>query len=308
MSVAEAGGTDVVVETDGLTKVYGSRRALDGVGLRVERGTVYGLVGPNGAGKTTLLGILAGLRRATAGVVTLSVPRDRVAVLADTPKFEPWLTAREVVDLARTLVAPAKSAQDVAGALTEAGLGAVMDRRIGGFSRGMLQRLGLAAAVVGDPELLILDEPSSALDPEGRHDVLQLVARLGQRVTVLFSSHILDDVQRVCDRVGVLREGKLLFQGSMDELLTQRLSPAYVVAVRPPVGDVVNFLWREPWVTAVQGGEDGELRIQVTSMEEAETQLPAALARAGARVISIQPAVHDLEAAFLDLVSGEVAP
>src|SRR5207249_3716985 len=136
-------------------------------------------------------------------------------------------------------------------ALAEAGVAAAADRQVGGFSRGMLQRLGLAATIVGQPELLLLDEPSSALDPQGRPDVLELVAKLGRRATVIFSSHILDDVQRVSDRVGVLREGRLLFQGQLDELLTRRLTPAYMVALRPPVEPVAEALRREPWVTGV---------------------------------------------------------
>lgn len=231
------------------------------------------------------------------------MPRPKVSVLPDTPQFEPWLTAREVVDLARDLVAPELPESTVDEALAEAGLADSAGRAVRGFSRGMLQRLGLAATIVGRPNLLILDEPSAALDPAGRHDVLNLVAHLARRTTVLFSSHILDDVQRVCDTVGVLRQGALLFQGRMDELLTRRLAPSYVVTLRLPVAEAVNALWREPWVTNVLDAGSGELRVQVRSMEEAERRLPATLAGADARVVAIEPAVHDLESAFLDLVS-----
>jgi ABC-2 type transport system ATP-binding protein len=300
-----------VIRTSALTKRYGSTTALDHVDLDVPAGSVYGLVGPNGAGKTTLLGILSGLRRPTSGRVEVSVPRRKVSVLPDTPQFEPWLTAREVVDLARVLVAPELPVSTVDDALAEAGLADAARRAVRGFSRGMLQRLGLAATIVGRPDLLILDEPSAALDPAGRHDVLNLVAQLGRRTTVLFSSHILDDVQRVCDTVGVLRQGSLLFQGPMDELLIRRLAPSYVVTLRLPVAEAVNALWREPWVMNVLDGGSGELRVQVRSMEEAERRLPATLAGADARVVAIEPAVHDLESAFLDLVSpaeGSVIP
>jgi ABC-2 type transport system ATP-binding protein len=293
---------DAVVRTGGLTKTYGPRIALAGIDLVVAKGTVYGLVGPNGAGKTTLLGILSGLRRPTAGTVDIRVPRSKVAVLADTPAFEPWLTAREVVDLARTLVAPETPGHRVDDVLAEAGLAPVTDVRVGGFSRGMLQRLGLAATVVGDPELLLLDEPSSALDPEGRRDVLDLVARLGRRASVLFSSHILDDVQRVCRDVGVLHEGRLLFQGPLDDLLTRRLSPTYMVRLRPPVEPALALLRAESWVREITDRGAGDLRVLVTSMEEAEHRLPAALARAGVRVIGFEPLTHDLESAFLELV------
>ena len=220
------------VRTAGLRKVYGSTVALDDVSLEVAEGSVYGLVGPNGAGKSTLLGILAGLRRATSGAVEITTPRRRIAAMADTPRFDPWLTAREVVDLARTLTSPEAPRTAVDDALVETGLSAVAARRVGGFSRGMLQRLGIAAAIVSGPDLLMLDEPCSALDPLGRHEVLELVARLGRRSTVLFSSHILADVQRVCDTVGVLREGRLVYQGPLDLLIGRRVKPVYLVRLR----------------------------------------------------------------------------
>jgi ABC-2 type transport system ATP-binding protein len=293
-----------IVQTQGLRKEYGTTVALDAVDLHVPRGSVYGLVGPNGAGKTTLLGILSGLRHATAGTVTLAVDRGRMAVLPDTPEFEPWMRAREVVDLARTLVAPEVPTQRVDQALAEMGLSAAAHLSVGGFSRGMLQRLGLAATVVSEPDLLILDEPTSALDPAGRREVLDLVARLGARSTVLLSSHILGDVQRVCDTVGILREGHLLYQGTMDGLLSGRLTPAYLVRVRPPVEPVRAALGSEPWVTDVQEEpQDGRLRVRVRSLEEAEAHLPAVLAGVGARVISLEPEQVDLEAAFLELTS-----
>ena len=293
----------LLIRTEGLRKTYGPTVALDDVGLRVEAGSVYGLVGPNGAGKSTLLGILGGLRRPTAGSVTVDAPRERVAVMPDTPRFEPWLTAREIVDLARELVAPTLPPSRADDALAEAGLADVAGRRVGGFSRGMLQRLGIAAMIVGEPDLLMLDEPSAALDPIGRHEVLELVSRLGRHRTVLFSSHILADVQRVCDMVGVLREGRLLYQGALDELLTGRVAPAYLVRVREPVGPVLAALRAETWVKGVEDEGHGELRISVTSVGDAESLLVGVLARTGARVVSLEPAAADLESVFLELTA-----
>jgi ABC-2 type transport system ATP-binding protein len=290
----------VIVETRDLTKAYGSHLALDHVDLRVPRGGVYGLVGPNGSGKTTLLALLAGLRRPTSGVIDLAVGRAGVAVLPDTPQFEPWLTAREVVDLARHLAAPGIPRARVDELLAQAGLADAADRRVGGFSRGMLQRLGLAATVVGEPELLLLDEPCAALDPAGRREVLDLVKRLGARATVLFSSHILADVQLVSDTVGVLRQGRLLYQGPLSELLVGHAVPAYLVRLRGETAPVATALRAEPWVTAVE--EDGtELRVRVRSLAEAERGLAGALARAGAAVVSLGPEAADLEDVFLEL-------
>jgi ABC-2 type transport system ATP-binding protein len=290
--------------TSGLRKAYGSTLALDDVDLRVERGSVYGLVGPNGAGKSTLIGIVAGLRRSTAGSVTLGVQRRRVAVMPDTPRFDPWLSAREVVDLSRTMAGGGEPPSACDGALAATGLADVAARGVGGFSRGMLQRLGLAATIVTGPELLVLDEPASALDPLGRYEVLELVGRLAERSTVLFSSHILADVQRVCDTVGVLREGRLLYQGPLEALLTERVQPALLVRVRPPLEPVAESLRRAAWARAVTDAGYGRLRVEVTSVADAEAGVASVLASAGARVISIEPETADLESVFLELTSG----
>jgi ABC-2 type transport system ATP-binding protein len=292
-----------VLETVSLRKVYGDTVALDGVDLRVEAGSVYGLVGPNGAGKSTLIGLVAGLRHASDGEVRLGLDRRRLAVMPDTPRFDPWLTAREVVDLARGLAAPDVSVGAVDDALGETGLADVAHRRVGGFSRGMLQRLGLAATIVTRPDLLVLDEPASALDPLGRFEVLELVSRLAANSTILFSSHILADVQRVCDTVGILREGRLLYQGPLQTLLTERVQPAYLVRVRPPLEPVAEALRAAQWASAVSDAGHGQLRVEVTSVADAERGIVEVLAREGARVISVDPEAPDLEAVFLELTS-----
>ncbi|MCK2218964.1 ABC transporter ATP-binding protein [Actinomadura sp. ATCC 31491] len=291
------------VATHGLDKRYGPHVALAGVELAVPEGAVYGLVGPNGAGKTTLLAVLAGLRRPSAGRVDLAVPRGRVALLPDTPQFEPWLTGREVVALARRLTAPGEPAGREDEVLADAELTAAADRRVGGYSRGMLQRLGLAATVVGRPGLLLLDEPASALDPAGRREVLDLIANLRGKATVVLSSHILADVQEVCDTVGILREGRLLFQGPLAELLVGRAVPAYLVRLRPPAAPAAAALRGLGWVRGVEALDGQRLRVTVRSLEEAERRLPGALADCGARVVSLAPQAADLEDVFLELTS-----
>ena len=293
-----------VITTSGLTKRYGATTALEGVDLRLDRGSVYGLVGPNGAGKSTLIGLIAGTRLPTAGSVRFEVDRRRVAVMPDTPWFEPWLTAFEVVDLARSMSLASVPPSACDEALAATGLGDVARRRVGGFSRGMQQRLGLAAAIVGDPEVLVLDEPASALDPLGRFEVLELVGRLAERSTVLFSSHILADVQRVCDTVGVLREGRMLFQGPLESLLTERVQPAYVVRVRPPLEPVAEALRSAPWALEVTDVGYGRLRVAVASVADAERGIAKVLADAGARVVGVEPETADLEQVFLELTSG----
>ena len=235
------GRDTLIVTTSGLTKDYGGN-GLFSVDLAVPRGSVYGLVGLNGAGKTTLLSILSATRRATAGSVSVAVDRRRVAVCPDVPDFDGWLTAREVVDLAcgAGCARPGRGRGDRSA--RTAGLTDAADRRVGGFSRGMVQRLGLACALVSDPELLILDEPTSALDPVGRADILDLVAGLRGQRTVIFSSHILADVQRVADSVGILRDGRLVYQGTARDLIDTYLSPRWLIRL---AGDAEPS--RPPW-------------------------------------------------------------
>ncbi|MEV0900642.1 ABC transporter ATP-binding protein [Actinoplanes sp. NPDC049802] len=296
----------MIAETSALVKRYGSHAALDGVDLRVPAGSIYGLVGPNGAGKTTLLGILCGLRRPSSGTVRLGAGPGRVATLPDTPQFDPWLTGREVMALAARLARPPSEATTraarIESVLAETGLAEAADRRVGGYSRGMLQRLGLAATVVGEPELLLLDEPASALDPAGRREVLDLIARLRGRATVIFSSHILADVQEVCDRIGILRDGRLLFQGTLEELLVGRATPAYRVRLRSGAEPAATLLRRQQWVTSVRA-DDGGLLVGVRTLDEAQTHLAGVLAEAGAQVISLGPQEAQLEDVFLELTS-----
>jgi ABC-2 type transport system ATP-binding protein len=310
----------MMVTTTCLTRDYGGTGLFD-VDLAVPRGSVYGLVGLNGAGKTTLLSILSGTRYADGGSVGLAVGRQRIAVCPDVPEFDGWLTAVEVVDLARSLVVPTASrasygdpradgnphadidAQEIAAALEAVGLADVAGRRVAGFSRGMMQRLGLACALAGDPEVLILDEPTAALDPAGRAELLDLVAAMRGTRTVIFSSHILADVQRVADQVGVLRDGRLLYQGSTQALLDASLSPRWLVRIAGEAGPVAAALAAADWVTSAESAGPGLIRVNALSLEAGERGIPAVIAACGARQVSCEPAAADLESAFLTLTS-----
>jgi ABC-2 type transport system ATP-binding protein len=296
----------ILMRTHGLSRDYGGGAGLFDVDLAVPQGAVYGLVGPNGAGKTTLLSILSGTRHATRGSVELDMPRGAVAVCPDVPEFEPWLTAFEVVDLARRYVAPHLGSDSVLGVLHIAGLSDQVDRRVGGFSRGMTQRLGLAVALVGDPALLMLDEPTSALDPAGRAEMLDLVAAMRGRRTVIFSSHILADVQRVADHVGVLRAGRLLYQGSTRSLVDDHLDPRWVIRLRSPVSDVVRMLQAQSWVRRAEPIDDESLRVDADTLDHGEAEIAGVLASCNARLVSCEPVAADLEAAFLALTAQEV--
>ncbi len=220
-------GTGPALWCDGVRKRYGRRTALDGVGLEVARGQVLGLLGPNGAGKTSLIKILLGLVRADAGEVMLlgrpapgRASRVGVGYLPELFRFHPWLSADEVISLHARLARVDWPAPRRAASLTQVGLGERARDRVGGFSKGMQQRLGLAVALVGDPQLVILDEPTSALDPLGRADIRVIVEGLRDRGCAgVLNSHLIGEVERVCDRVVVLDHGRVAAAGTLDELL-----------------------------------------------------------------------------------------
>jgi ABC-2 type transport system ATP-binding protein len=288
------------VSKTGLTRDYGGTGLFD-VSLHSPRGSIYGLVGPNGAGKTTLLSILSGTRRPVHGTFSLGVTRRRVAVCPDVPEFDGWLTAWEVVDLARSLVAPDSGRERIGSVLRTAGLADSADRRVGGFSRGMIQRLGLASALVGDPELLILDEPTSALDPAGRAEMLGLVAAMRGSRTVIFSSHILADVQRIADQVGILRDGRLLYQGATRDLIDTYLRPSWLVRIAGDAAPVAAAFGDQVWLAAMERIGPDAIRLDATSIEAGERGIPAVVAACGARLVSCEPVAADLESAFLAL-------
>jgi ABC-2 type transport system ATP-binding protein len=214
----------------GLRKRYGRRQAVDGVSLQVARGEVLGLLGPNGAGKTTVIKMLLGLVRPDDGEVLLlgrpasdPAARVRVGYLPELFRYQPWLTAAEVLSLHVRLSSVDVPEAEQRECLAMVSLADRAGDRVGGFSKGMQQRLGLAVALVARPELVVLDEPTSALDPVGRVDVRDLVLSLKERgVAVLLNSHLIGEVERVCDRVVILDEGTVAASGTLAELLGQR--------------------------------------------------------------------------------------
>lgn len=215
-----------VIETRGLTKTYGAVRALDGLDLSIPRGGVYGVLGPNGAGKSTLFRILLGLIRPTTGearvmggpVSEVSHMR-RMGSMIETPRFPPYMTARQVLRWLALEHGIGGSA-DIPHWLQRVGLTEAADRRVRGFSVGMMQRLGVASALMSRPELVILDEPTSGMDPPGIQEMRALIRSLAtdDGVTVVLASHQLLEVQRVCDRVAILNKGRLVREGAVSEL------------------------------------------------------------------------------------------
>ena len=207
-----------ILSISGLTKSYGKITAVDGLNLNLQQGTIHGLVGPNGAGKTTILSIISGLRKKTSGQITFGIPTNKVMLMPDTPDFFGFLTTREIVDLARSPFSDEVSEESVGKVINKVGLYDSMDRRVGGFSRGMKQRLGLATTLISEPNLLLLDEPCSALDPLGRREVLDLINTLQDTSTVLFSTHLLSDIEEVCNSVTVVNYGRTVYEGPVNEI------------------------------------------------------------------------------------------
>ncbi len=308
-------GVRAAIEAAGLVKTFGGTRALDGVGLFVPEGSVFGFLGPNGAGKTTTLRILMGLARPTSGTARVlgrdatrgAAPGREVGFLPDIPGFYPWMTARELMTLSGRLFGlEGQALTERVGVLLEmAGLAGV-GTRIGGFSRGMKQRLGIAQALVNAPRLLLLDEPTSALDPIGRREVLEMIASLRGRTTVFFSSHILADIERVCDRVAILDRGRVVAQSGVEELAARTGGPMVELEVGGDGAPLEAALMAMPWVREVDR-EAGMLRVRVTDLETAQIGIPRAVAAAGLPLRRMVAARLTLEDAFVALVGGGAA-
>ncbi len=309
------------IRIEGLTKCFGAVQALDGLSLAVERGSVFGFLGPNGAGKTTTIRILTGLARADAGRAWIdgrevtSDPRSgsgHIGYLPQEPSFYPWMTAREFLDYVGRVfgLSTAERKQRTAELLELAGLAEAAGRRIGGYSGGMGQRLGIAQALVNRPSVLLLDEPVSGLDPAGRRELLQLIEQLRGHCTVFMSTHILADVERVCDSVGIISRGRLVAEAPQQELLERYAVPAFELEVDsrsteqlPAWADGVRA---EPWVTSVRL-DRSTARVVVDDLEAARRELLASALATGLVLNRYEIVRPSLEDVFLRLVEGEGA-
>jgi ABC-2 type transport system ATP-binding protein len=303
-----------MISVQGLTKYFGPKRALGPISCEIGDGETVGFLGLNGAGKTTALRILSGLARPTAGSARVlghdvghanNAVRMRIGFLPDVPGFYPWMTAREYLDFAGRLFGLDQATLETrATALLEmAGLASVTTR-VGGFSRGMKQRLGIAQALINAPSLLMLDEPTSALDPIGRREVLEMVASLRGRTTVFFSTHILADVERVCDAVAILERGRVVESADIAELTARATANRLLVEVE---GDgaaaVASALAGREWVKSLEI-TDGTLRVTVSDLPAAQREIPAVIAAAGAPLRRFEIEEASLEDVFVELVGG----
>jgi ABC-2 type transport system ATP-binding protein len=310
--------THNVIETHDLGKTYKKIQALHSLELKVQPNTICGFLGPNGAGKTTTIKLLLGLARPTSGegkVFGLDIVKEndqirrRVGYLAQDPRFYEYMTARETLRFTASFFYEKPRAaieQRVAETLDLVGLTDKADRPIKGFSGGERQRLGIAQAQINYPDLLILDEPAASLDPQGRHDVLDVMERLRKHTTIFYSTHILDDVQRVSDTVVILNRGELVAQGPIDEVLAWGQADSFTLTVKGDSVGVEARLRTKPWVRSLEEmSRNGRVSwlIRVSDRELAEAELvPLALAGGGVTICEFGYMTQNLEDVFLNIV------
>lgn len=308
----------LAITCSGLTKRYGDVLALDHLDLEVKSGAVFGCLGPNGAGKTTLVRLLTGLARPTAGraaVAGFDVATDgaslhhRISTLDQQPQFYSWMSGRELLtfvgDLYGLRGATLRKRIDEVLALTD--LSGAAHRSVGGYSGGMRQRLGLAQALLNQPDVLFLDEPVSALDPAGRHDILRIIDGLRGRATVFMSTHILADVERVCDYVAILDRGRLVVTSTVADLQDRFAQPVFLLEPESGQDELVAVLTSDlraaPWVgDVVEDG--GQIRVVVHDTATASSAILPLVAARGVALQRFERARASLEDIFLRLVGA----
>ena len=308
------------IQCAGLTKRYGAITALADLRLDVPQGAIFGLLGPNGAGKTTLVRLLTGLARPTAGSATVAgydiatggvELRRRISVLEQQPNYYGWMKGRELLTLAGELfgMRGAELRARVDEVLATTGLGNAANRAISGYSGGMRQRLGLAQALMNRPQVLFLDEPASALDPAGRYEILQSIAELRGQATVFMSTHILADVERICDHVAILDHGKLIVAATVADLQERYARPTYEIELEPHQAEgaatLETLLRAAPWADGVTRDHD-LLRVGVRDTRAASYALAPLCAQAGVALARLERGRPSLEEIFLRLI-GEPA-
>jgi ABC-2 type transport system ATP-binding protein len=303
--------SDVALQTEDLTKRFGTRTAVDRLTMRVERGDIYGFLGPNGAGKSTTLRMLLGLVRPTSGVIKFPVrassweylrARSRVGAIIETPAFYENFSGRRNLQLLASLSGGVR-AQRVDEVLEIVDLRARARDPVKVYSYGMRQRLGIAQALLPTPEIIILDEPTNGLDPQGIHETRNLIRRLRDelKLTVLLSSHLLTEIEQLCNRVGIIHEGRLLYEGGPEALV----SSTSLYKVR--VDDAARAFELLANVSGVTVSQNGGASLRVDADEESISNVNALLVGNGIKVYELSPAQESLEEAFLRL-TNTVAP
>ncbi len=312
---------EYLIYTNGLSKTYKEVNALQPLDLRVQKNTICGFLGPNGAGKSTTIKLLLGLAHPTSGTGTIfghdivkesTEIRRRVGYLAQDPRFYDYMTARETLRFtARFFYSGPSMAieQRIEETLELVGLADKADRSIKGFSGGERQRLGIAQAQINYPDLLILDEPAAALDPIGRRDVLEVMERLRKHTTIFYSTHILEDVQRISDTVVIMNRGRLIAQAPIEELMSGGNGCLYSLTIQGNEEAARQQIALQPWVSTVNvlsSNGSTSLQIKVTDERAAQAELlRIVLADPQTTVTEFGRKRHNLEEIFMEIVSGD---
>jgi ABC-2 type transport system ATP-binding protein len=306
------------IRVEGLRKAFNKVQALDGLSFDVAPGTVFGFLGPNGAGKTTTLRILAGLARPDGGAAWVagyptgpeSPARSLIGYLPEEPHFYTWMTATEFLrDYVGGIfgLSAAEARRRTAELLERVGLTDAARRRIAGFSKGMRQRLGLAQALINRPQVVLLDEPVSALDPAGRKDMLLLIDELRQTTAVLMSTHILDDVERVCDTVGIIDHGRMVALDEREALLARYATPSLEIEFRAEAAPV------DAWAATLRGVpgiasatvDEAVVRVGLQAADAGDQKVLGLAVASGMPVERFEHARPTLEDVFLRLVGTQ---
>ena len=299
----------MIIETENLTKVYGAKTAVDSVNLSVEKGQIYGFLGPNGAGKSTCIKMLTGLVFPTSGSGSvLGRPlgdvkaREKMGYLPELFRYQDWMTGEDLLNFHTSLFRLPSDPERNKRILERVGLSGQEKYKVGGYSKGMQQRIGLACALLPDPELLFLDEPTSALDPIGRKDVRDIILLLQKEGTTVFlNSHLLSEVEAVSDHITIIDHGTVVKSGSMDDLLAEKVA-LHITCDRIP---------EEVWLTLKQRfdndldkqQEDGRIFVTLKSRDEIP-EIAALLTSHGVKLYELTPHHETLESVFLTVIGN----
>jgi ABC-2 type transport system ATP-binding protein len=308
----------IAIKTEDLTKYYGTVIALHKLNLEVPENVVFGFLGPNGAGKSTTIKLLTAFARPTSGkafvageeVTSVNLAlRAKIGFLPDVPAFYDWMTGREFLHLVGELhnLSANEVKKRADEMLDQVELKKAGDRRIGGYSRGMRQRLGIAQALINHPKVIFMDEPTSALDPIGRREVLELISRLKQNATIFMSTHILSDVERVCDMVGIINKGNLLAVSSMSDLQNQYARSVFEMEFLEDGSRFAEALKSIPWLSQPEFIADhGHPMVRVTAVDVARTkkELPHLIGESGLTLSRYESVMPDLEDVFINVING----
>ena len=302
-----------MIQVKNLVKDYGGKKALDGVSFEIEKGRIYGLLGPNGAGKTTTMNIMTGYIAATEGSVSIDgfdifedapEAKKRIGYLPEVPPVYPDMTVREYLEFAAELKkVPAKSkGERIKRVMEQVDISDMRDRLIKNLSKGYRQRVGIAQALIGDPEVVILDEPTVGLDPKQIIEIRELIRSLGEKHTVILSSHILSEVNAICDHIIIISGGKLIASDTPEGLAESFAGEgAYIYSVKGELEAVRRALAFAGEGVSVSAGEDGLAKVEVKTKADIREDIFAALAEAGCPIMELRAASRTLEDIFIEL-------